>query len=154
MEITEADVNRPLAELVESGNEKVLFEDMGDYHEIFFSIEYIVLNFWQKKPALKDKTVLSAYHKLKKDFDGQKKGSLADEISKSVKAMLVHNKIEGERSYTYEEIISCVKYLIKLVNQHRSPSRIGYLQWIKTFFEGNMPITETEIGDYIDEYES
>ncbi len=127
---------------------------MGDYYDIFFSIEYIVLNFWQKKPALKDKTVLSAYHKLKKDFDGQKKGSLADEISKSVKAMLVHNKIEGERSYTYEEIISCVKYLIKLVNQHRSPSRIGYLQWIKTFFEGNMPITETEIGDYIDEYES
>ena len=154
MDVTEADVNRPLAELVESSREKVVIEDMGDYYDIFFSIEYIVLNFWEKKPALKDKTVLSAYHKLKKDFDGQKKGSLADEISKSVKAMLVHNKIEGERSYTYEEIISCVKYLIKLVNQHRSPSRIGYLQWIKTFFEGNMPITDTEISDYIDEYES
>ena len=154
MEITEADVNRPLAELVESGNEKVLFEDIGDYYEIFFSIENTVLNIWQKKPALNDKTVLSAYHKLKKDFDGQKKGSLADEISKSVKAMLVHNKIEGERSYTYEEIISCVKYLIKLINQHRSPSRIGYLQWINTFFEGNLPITDTEIGDYIEKYES
>jgi hypothetical protein len=154
MEITEADVNRPLRELVESSREKVVIEDMGDYYDIFFSIEYIVLNFWEKKPVLKDKTVLSAYHKLKKDFDGQKKGSLADEISKSVKAMLVHNKIEGERSYTYEEIISCVKYLIKLVNQHRSPSRIGYLQWIKTFFEGNMPITDTEMFDYIDEYES
>ena len=154
MEITEADVNRPLAELVENSREKGVIEDMGDYYDIFFSIEYIVLNFWQKKPALKDKTVLSAYHKLKKDFDGQKKGSLADEISKSVKAMLVHNKIEGERSYTHEEIISCVKYLIKLVNQHRSPSRIGYLQWIKTFFEGNMPITETEMFDYIEEYES
>ena len=154
MEITEADVNRPLAELVESGNEKVLFEDIGEYSEIFFSIESTVLNIWQKKPALKDKMVLSAYHKLKKDFDGQKKGSLADEISKSVKTMLVLNKIEGERSYTYEEIISCVKYLIKLVNQHRSPSRIGYLQWIKTFFEGNMPKTRAEISDYIDEYES
>ena len=154
MEITEADVNRPLAELVENSGEKIVIEDMGDYHEIFCSIEYIVLDFWQKKPALKDKTVLSAYHKLKKDFDGQKKGSLADEISKSVKAVLVLNKIEGERSYTYEEIISCIKYLIKLVNQHRSPSRIGYLQWIKTFFEGNMPITDTEISDYIDEYES
>ena len=154
MEITEADVNRPLAELVESGNEKVIIEDIAEYSEIFFSIESTVLNFWQKKPALNDKTVLSAYNKLKKDFDVQKKGSLADEISKSVKALLVYNKIEGERSYTYEEIISCVKYLIKLVKQHRSPSRIGYLQWIKTFFEGNMPITETEIGDYIDEYES
>jgi len=154
MEITEADVNRPLAELVESGNEKVLFEDIGDYYEIFFSIESTVLNFWQKKPALNDKTVLSAYHKLKKDFDGQKKGSLADEISKSVKAMLVHNKIEGERSYTYGEINSCVKHLIKLVNQHRSPSRIGYLHWIQTFFEGNMPITEIDICEYIDKYES
>ena len=154
MEITEADVNRPLAELVESGNEKVLFEDIGDYYEIFFSIESTVLNFWQKKPALKDKTVLSAYHKLKKDFDGQKKGSLADEISKSVKAMLVFNKIDGERGYTYEEIISCVKHLIKLVNQHRSPSRIGYLQWIQTFFEGNMPKTDTEIWEYIQKYES
>ena len=154
MYITEADVNRPLAELVENSRGKVVIEDMGDYCDIFFNIESTVLNFWQEKPALKDKMVLSAYHKLKKDFDGQKKGSLADEISKSVKAMLVHNKIEGERGYTYEEIISCVKYLIKLVNQHRSPSRIGYLQWIKTFFEGNMPITDTEISDYIDEYES
>jgi len=154
MEITEADVNRPLAELVENSREKVLFEDIGDYYEIFFSIESTVLNFWQKKPALNDKTVLSAYHKLKKDFDGQKKGSLADEISKSVKAMLVHNKIEGERSYTYGEINSCVKHLIKLVNQHRSPSRIGYLHWIQTFFEGNMPITEIDICEYIDKYES
>ncbi|MDL1964194.1 MAG: hypothetical protein LWW98_07655 [Deltaproteobacteria bacterium] len=154
MEITEADVNRPLAELVENSREKVVIGDMADYHEIFFSIEYIVLNFWQKKPALKDKTVLSAYNKLKKGFDGQKKGSLADEISKSVKAMLVFNKIEGKRGYTYEEIISCVEFLIKLVKQHRSPSRIGYLQWIETFFKGNMPITDTEISDYIDEYES
>ena len=154
MYITEADVNRPLAELVENSRGKVVIEDMGEYCDIFFNIESTVLNFWQEKPALKDKMVLSAYHKLKKDFDGQKKGSLADEISKSVKAVLVFNKIEGERGYTYEEIISCVKYLIKLVNQHRSPSRIGYLQWIKTFFEGNMPITDTEISDYIDEYES
>ncbi|NOR59973.1 MAG: hypothetical protein GQ469_05015 [Methanosarcinales archaeon] len=154
MEITEADVNRPLAELVENSREKVVIEDMGDYFEIFFCIESTVLNFWQKEPALKDKTVLSAYHKLKKDFDRQKKGSLADEISKSVKALLMFNKIDGERSYTHEEIISCVKYLIKLVNQHRSPSRIGYLQWIQTFFEGNMPITDKEISDYIDKYES
>jgi len=154
MYTTEADVNRPFAELVKKSRGKVVIEDMGDYCNIFFNIESTVLNFWQEKPALKDKMVLSAYHKLKKDFDGQKKGSLADDISKSMKALLVFNKIEGERGYTYEEIISCVKYLIKLVNQHRSPSRIGYLQWIKTFFEGNMPITDTEISDYIDEYES
>ena len=154
MEITEADVNRPLAELVENSKEKVIIEDIAEYSEIFFSIESTVLNIWQKKPALNDKTVLSAYHKLKNDFDGQKKGSLADEISKSVKALLLYNKIEGERSYTYEEIISCVEYLIKLVKQHRSPSRIGYLQWINTFFEGNLPQTDTEIRDYIEKYES
>ena len=154
MEITEADVNRPLAELIESGNEKVLFEDIADYYELFFSIENTVLNIWQKKPFLKDKTVLSAYNKLKKDFDGEKEGSLANEISKSVKALLVQNKLEGERSYTYGEINSCVKHLIKLVKQHRSPSGIGYLHWIKTFFEGNMPETDKEISDYIDEYES
>ena len=154
MENTEANVNRPLAELVESGNEKVLFEDIADYHEIFFSIENTVLNIWQKKPFLKDKTVLSAYNKLKKDFDGQKEGSLADEISKSVKALLVQNKLEGERSYTYGEINSCVKHLIKLVKQHRSPSGIGYLHWIKTFFEGNMPETRTEIWKYIQKFES
>ena len=154
MENTEANVNRPFAELVESGNEKVLFEDIADYYEIFFSIENTVLNIWQKKPFLKDKTVLSAYNKLKKDFDGQKEGSLADEISKSVKALLVQNKLEGERSYTYGEINSCVKHLIKLVKQHRSPSGIGYLHWIKTFFEGNMPKTEKEIWDYIEKYES
>ncbi|MCG7850185.1 MAG: hypothetical protein MIO93_13570 [ANME-2 cluster archaeon] len=154
MEITEADVNRPLAELVESGNEKVLFEDIADYYEIFFSIENTVLNIWQKKPFLKDKTVLSAYNKLTKDFDGQKEGSLADEISKSVKALLVQNKLEGERSYTYGEINSCVKHLIKLVKQHSSPSGIGYLHWIKTFYEGNMPKTDEEIWDYIEKYES
>jgi len=154
MEITEADVNRPLAELAESGNDKVLFEDIGDYYEIFFSIENTVLNIWQKKPFLKDKTVLSAYKKLKKDFDGQKEGSLADEISKSVKALLVLNKLEGERSYTYGEINSCVKHLIKLVKQHRSPNGIGYLYWIKTFFEGNMPKTRAEIWKYIQKYES
>jgi len=153
MDVTEADVYRSLVELVENSREKVVIEDMGDYYEIFFSIESTVLNFWQKKPALKDKTVLSAYHKLKKDFDGQKKGSLADEISKSVKALLVQNKLEGERSYTYGEIISCVKYLIKLVKQHRSPSGIGYLHWIKTFFEGNMPKTDEEILEYILKYE-
>ena len=154
MEITEVDVNLPFTELVESGNKKVSFKDIDDYHEIFYSIESTVLNFWQKKPALKDKMVLSAYNKLKKDFDGQKRGSLADEISVSVKALLVQNKIEGERSYTYGEIISCVKLLIKLVKQHRSPSGIGYLHWIKTFFEGNMPETESEIREYIQKFES
>jgi len=151
---TEANENRPLAELAESGNEKVLFEDIADYYEIFFSIENMVLNIWQKKPFLKDKTVLSAYNKLKNDFDEQKEGSLADEISKSVKALLVQNKLEGGRNYTYGEINSCVKHLIKLVKQHRSPSGIGYLHWIKTFFEGNMPKTDEEIWDYIEKYES
>ena len=153
MENTEADVNRPLAELVESGNGKVAIEDIADYHEIFASIESVVLFMWQENPALKDKTVLSAYNKLKKDFDSQKKGSLAYTISQSVKGQLMLNRIKGERSYTYGEIISCVRLLIKLVKQHRSPSGIGYLQWIKTFYEGNMPQTDEEILEYTLKYE-
>lgn len=64
------------------------------------------------------------------------------------------NRIERGRSYTYGEIISCVRLLIKLVKQHRSPSGIGYLQWIKTFYEGNMPKTDEEMRDYIEKYES
>ena len=154
MENTRVHVNRQLAELVENGNGKVAIEDIADYHEIFVSIESVVLFMWQENPALKDKTVLSAYNKLKKDFDGQKEGSLAYNISQSVKGQLMLNRIEGERSFTYGEIISCVRLLIKLVKQHRSPSGIGYLQWIKTFFEGNMPKTDQEIWDYIEKYES
>ena len=154
MENTRAHVNRPLAELVEKGDGKVAIEDIADYHEIFASIEAVVLFMWQEHPALKDKTVLSAYNKLKKDFDGQKKGSLAYTISRSVKGQLMLNRIEGERSYTYGEIISCIRLLIKLVKQHRSPSGIGYLQWIKTFYEGNMPKTDVEIWKYIEKYES
>ncbi len=153
MEITEADVNRPLAELVESGNGKVAIEDIAKYHEIFASIELVVLFMWQENPALNDKTVLSAYNKLKKDFDSQKKGSLAYTISQSVKGQLMLNRIEGERSYTYGEIISCVRLLIKLVKQHRSPSGIGYLHWIKTFYGGNMPKTDEEILEYTLKYE-
>ena len=154
MEITEADVNRPLAELVENGIGNMAIEDIADYQEIFASIESVVLFMWQENPALKDKTVLSAYNKLKKDFDSQKKGSLAYNISQSVKGKLMLNRIEGERSYTYGEIISCVRLLIKLAKQHRSPSGIGYLHWIKTFYEGNMPETESEILEYIKKYES
>ena len=81
-------------------------------------------------------------------------GKVGYNISESVKGQLVLNIIEGERSYTYGEIISCVRLLIKLVKQHRSPSGIGYLHWIKTFYEGNMPKTESEIREYIQKYES
>jgi len=154
MEIKKADVNQPLAELVENGNRKVAIEDIADYHEILASIESVVLFMWHEKPNLKGKTVLSAYNKLKKDFDSQKKGSLAYTISQSVKGQLMLNRIEGERSYTYGEIISCVRLLIKLAKQHRSSSGIGYLHWIKTFYEGNMPKTESEIREYIKKYES
>ena len=108
---------------------------------------------WQGKPILKDKTVISAYRKLTKDFDKQKKGSLASEISLHVKAELVRNRIEGGRDYTYGEIMSCLKYLIKIAKNHNSPSGRGYLQWIKTIFEGNMPETGEEILEYILKHE-
>lgn len=154
MEITEADVNRPLAELVESSKEKIVIENIGDYHDIFYSIESTVLEVWQKKPALKDKSVISAYKKLSKDFDRHKKGSLEYNISISLKSQLIYNSFKENKRYTYGEIISCLKALIKIAKQHRSPSGIGYLHWTKTFFEGNMPETEKEILEYILKYES
>ena len=153
MEITEADVNQPLENLVGSSKAKVVIEDISDYTDIFYSIESVVLLAWQENPALNDKKVLSAYNKLKKDFDGQKKGSLADEISKSVKAQLLVSGIGG-CTCTHGEIISCVKTLIKIAKNHRSPNGIGYLHWTKTFFEGNMPETPEDILEYIAKYES
>ena len=153
MGISEINVNQPLENLVGSNKRNVVIEDISDYTEIVYSIESVVLLTWQENPGLNDKKVLSAYNKLKKDFDGQKKGSLADEISKSVKAQLVIGGIEGD-VYTYGEIISCVKTLIKIAKNHRSPNGIGYLHWTKTFFEGNMPETPEDILEYIEKYES
>lgn len=154
MEITEADINQPLANLVGSSKAKVVIDDISDYFEIFHSIESVVLFAWQKNPALNDKKVLSAYNKLKKSFDGQKKGSLADDISKSVKGQLVLGRMDGYSMYTHGEILSCIKTLIKIAKNHRSPNGTGYLHWIKTFFEGNMPETPEDIFDYIEKYES
>ena len=153
MEIAEADVDQPFENLVGSSKRKVVIDDISDYTDIFYSIESVVLLAWQENPVINDKKVLSAYNKLKKDFDGQKKGSLADEISKSVKAQLVLSGIEG-CTYTHGEIISCVKTLIKIAKNHRSPNGIGYLHWVKTFFEGNMPENSEDILEYIEKYES
>lgn len=153
MEITDVDAKRPLAELVDSNKEKVVVEDDDDYLRILLTIEDMVLFTWQTRPILKDKTVLSAYKKLTKDFDKQKKGSLASEISMRVKAELVRNRIEGGRDYTYGGIMSCLKYLIKIVKNHHRPDGRGYLYWVKIVFEGNMPETEEEILEYILKHE-
>jgi len=39
--------------------------------------------------------------------------------------------------------------LTKIAKEHQSSDGIGYLKWIKTFFEGRMPETEKEIIEYI-----
>jgi len=153
MEITKVDINRPFAEFVDSNKEKVVVEDDNDYLKILLTIEDVVLFRWQTRPILKDKSVISAYKKLTKDFDNQKKGSLASEISMQVKTELVRNKIKGGRNYTYGEIMSCLKYLIKIVENHHRPDGRGYLYWVKTIFEGNMPETEEEILKYILKHE-
>ena len=146
-------MSQPLADLVESGTRKVSEENVADYQGILTCIEAAVLYAWQENPNLNDKKVLSAYNKIKKDFDGQKKGSLADEISQSVKGQLMLYKIEDNKIYTHGEIISCVKFLIKIAKNHKSRNGIGYLHWIKTFYEGNMPTTEEAILEHIQKYE-
>ncbi len=146
-------MSQSLADLVESGTKKVSIENISDYHGILTSIEAAVLHTWQENTNLNDKKVLSAYNKLKKDFDGQKKGSLADKISQSVKGQLMLYKSEDNKIYTHGEIISCVKILIKIAKNHKSPNGIGYLHWIKTFYEGNMPETEEDMLEYAQKYE-
>ncbi len=146
-------MNQPLADLVESSTKKVPIEDIVNYQGILTSIEARILYEWQENPDLNDKEVLSAYNKIKKDFEGHKKGSLAYELSQAMKGQLMLYKIEDDRIYTHGEIISCVRALIKIAKIHKSPSGIGYLHWIKTLYEGNLPKTEKDMLEYIQKYE-
>ena len=56
---------------------------------------------------------------------------------------------EKQGKYTYGEIISCISYLIKIAHEHKSSDGVGYLKWVKTFFDGDMPLTVDDIVDHI-----
>ncbi|KYK32852.1 MAG: hypothetical protein AYK22_01650 [Thermoplasmatales archaeon SG8-52-3] len=153
-ELTEEDVKVPIRKLVLSSKKPVKIRNMEDYADIFFSIENTVFYNWSEfDSVLNDQDVLNAYNQLLEDFDNQKENSLSSEISKSVKAFLLMRKKEGMKDYTYGEIASCVSYIIEIANNHKSPDGLGYLKWIRTFFEGNMPKNIDEIAKYMFENE-
>jgi hypothetical protein len=146
---TEEEVLVPLHTLVTDKRTTVNIWNMAVYAEVFAVMEGTVLAFWDQKHKLRDKDVLSAYTSLLKDFDHQPKDSLASEIAKSVKAILLSRRQQKLKDYTYGEITSCLTKLITIVKDHRSPDGIGYLKWVKTFFEGNMPTDMESILEYM-----
>ena len=144
-EITEEDVKVPINELVVGNKKQVNIVDMADYADIFFAIENTVLHYWSDiNQDVNDQDVLKAYNNLLKDFDNQKEETLASEISKSV-----IRAREKQREYMHGEIISCVSYLKKTAHEHKSSDGVGYLKWVKAFFDGDMPLTVDGIAEYI-----
>ncbi len=148
-ELTEEDLNIPLRELVINDRRRVRIRDMSDYWDIFFAIERAILAYWEDYcTALKDRDVIKSLYSLL-DFGEQEEGTLASWIAESLKAMLILRKRTGKKDYKLGEVLSCISLLISLVRTHRSSDGIGYLKWIKNFFEGKMPLTMDEIIDYI-----
>jgi len=148
-EPTEEDVRVPLSILVINKKTPVKIRDMANHSDIFFSIENTVFQVWLENPSLGDQDVLQAYTVLLKDFDYQPDDTLASEIAKSVKAILIFRKQDKQRNYTYGEITSCLSLLISIAKEHKSCDGKGYLKWIKTFFDGKMPTDVKDIIDYI-----
>ncbi|MFQ6060667.1 MAG: hypothetical protein ACE5KV_05135 [Thermoplasmata archaeon] len=149
VELTEEEVGVPLAELVIDDKKRVRIDDMADYYEVFFAIECSTLLYWESHEEITDKDVMKAFNRLLLDFDNQKEGTLASEISKAVKANLILRRRDQEEDYTFGEIASCISFLKRIAKHHKSPDGRGYLKWIRAFFEGRMPMTEEEIVDYI-----
>ena len=148
-DFTEEDVSVPLHTLVVDKRIAVNIWNMVNYADVFASIEGTVLAFWDEKHNIRDKDVLSTDTILLKDFDHQPEGSLVSEVAKCVKAILLSRKQEKLKDYTYAEITSCLTKFITIARDHRSPDGIGYLKWMKTFFEGNMPMDMDSIMGYI-----
>jgi len=149
----EEEVRLPLKEFVSTDTTRVEIDDMADYGNIFFAIEWILMNHW-KMYTIVDKDVRETYHRLLKDFDGHEEGTLGSTIAKSVKVALIYERDYNHKRYTLGEITSCLKHLMGILDNHKSPDGVGYLKWTTTFFEGEMPETEEDIRKYIKENES
>ncbi|MDO9536726.1 MAG: hypothetical protein Q7J68_00215 [Thermoplasmata archaeon] len=152
--ITEDDVKAPLGELTINNKAGVRILDMEDYLDVFFSIERTVMEYWESHPNITDRDVQSTFDSLLRNFDNQKEDTLASEISKGVKAMLILGRRTGNEDYTIGEIFSCIRFLKGIAKNHKSPDGIGYLKWTRAFFEGRMPETPEEIAKYIFEEET
>lgn len=142
-----------LADITDPDRTPADVTQMDEYAEIFFCLEFSILRYWKNHSRLKDKKVISTFKRLIKSFDDNTESSLAGILSREVKAELIRLKEEG-RTFTYGEIISCVRLLKKIAKIHKSPDGRGYLRWVETFFRGQLPETEKEMRDYILKYES
>lgn len=143
-----------LAELTEKDRKIVNVTKMEEYLVIFFNVESQILLYWKEHPHLKDKKVIFTFKKLEKNFDNHKETSLAGRISRAVKEGLIQSKKEENKSYTYGEVISCIKLLKKIAKIHKSPNGRGYLYWVEAFFEDRLPETKEEMREYIWFHES
>ncbi len=149
VDISDEDVKVPVKALVIDDKKRVKIRNMADYADIFFAVEKTTYHCWLLNPKITDRDVISAFNSLIRDFDNQEAGTLAWEISTCVKAFLILRKRKKQRDYTLGEIFSCIAFLIKLAKQHQSSSGVGYLTWIRTFFEGRLPETREENLLYI-----
>lgn len=146
---TEEDVRVSLSTLVLPKEKLVHITHMEKYSDVFFVLEFTVLCYVDDHSRIKDREILDAYRQLAKSFDDLPEGTLASEISKAVKAILLVRKREKKRMYTIGEIKSCVLYLLRIGKQHHSSDGIGYLKWICTFFERGMPQSLEDMMEYI-----
>ena len=138
-----------IGQLISDSRKEVHIEDMADYYDVFFAIEHTTMLYWHDNSKLKDQDVLDALNRLLRDLDDTEEGTLASEISKGLRAILISRQEDILRDYTFGEIRSCVLFLKKIVKSHHSPDGIGYLKWTKAFFEGRLPESPDEIADYI-----
>jgi hypothetical protein len=144
----------PLAELTRNDKKIVDVTNMEEYTGILINIEYPILLYWKEHPHLKDKTVISIYKQLIRNFDNHRKLSLAAMISHLAKRELIRYREEEGKIFTYGEVISCVRLLKKIARIHKAPHGRGYLYWIEAFFKEKMPETEIQIKQYIFKYEN
>jgi hypothetical protein len=151
--ISDEDVLAPLASLAEPGTELVEISDMARYHDLFAMVEGIVLQCWEAYPELTDAHVLAAFGDLARTFDGHEANTLAGQVAMGVKAILIHRRRSGQRVYSLGEVASCVLRLAHIAREHESWDGVGYLKWVRTFFEGRMPRTSEELARYLIENE-
>jgi len=93
-------VKKPIAELVINNKKRVKINDLADYYDIFFAIENTTLLYCESHTDITDKDVINAFNRLLRDFDHQKEETLASEISKGIKAILILRKKDKKRDYT------------------------------------------------------
>jgi hypothetical protein len=144
----------PLSSLADPDRGPVEVGDMAEYPDLFAVLEGTALNFWKAHPEATDELVLDSFNELLGSFDRCREGSLAWEVSRRVKGLLIARAREGKRRYSVGEMNSCLRALIDLAVVHESWDGIGYLKWVRTCLEGRMPRTQAEIASYILQHET